>query len=71
MENKLRNFAEKIYQVSENADTYLDAIEELEEVLKLIPINIKEGVSNIKVDIRKEGLVIEPNTDLESKNPFI
>ena len=71
MENKLRNFAEKVYQVSENADTHLDAIEELEEVLKLIPINIKEGVSNIKVDIRKEGVVIEPNTDLESKNPFI
>lgn len=71
MENKLRNFAEKVYQVSENADTHLDAIEELEEVLKLIPINIKESVTNIKVNITKEGVVIEPNTDVKSKTPFI
>jgi len=71
MENKLRNFAEKVYQVSENAATHLDAIEELEEVLKLIPINIKESVTNIKVNITKEGVVIEPNTDIKSKTPFI
>jgi len=61
MENKLRSFAERIYNVSENADSYLDAIEELEEVLKLFPINIKEGITNTKVDITKEGIVIEPN----------
>ena len=71
MENNLRNFAEKVYQVSENADTHLDAIEELEEVLRLIPIIIKEGVTNTKVNITKEGVVIEPNTDVKSKTPFI
>ena len=61
MENKLRSFAERIYNVSENADSYLDAIEELEEVLRLMPVNIKEGITNTKVDITKEGIVIEPN----------
>ena len=70
MENKLRKFAERIYNISENSDSYLDAIEQLEDVLKLIPINIKEGITNTKVYITKEGVVIEPNTDVKSKALF-
>jgi hypothetical protein len=26
-----------------------------------MPVNIKEGITNTKVDITKEGIVIEPN----------
>ena len=42
----------------------------IEATLKLIPINIKEGITNTKVDITKEGVVIEPNTDVKSKVLF-
>ena len=61
MENKLRSFAERMYKVVDECEDYYEGIEELEEVLKLFPINIKEGVTNTKVDITKEGIVIEPN----------
>ena len=61
MENKLRSFAEKIYKVVDECEDYYEGIEELEEVLKLFPINIKEGITNTKVDITKEGIIIEPN----------
>jgi hypothetical protein len=33
MDNNLRKLAENIYRISEEADTYLDAVEELEEFL--------------------------------------
>lgn len=69
MENRLRNFAEKVYQISENADSYLDAIEGLEEVLKLMPINIKGDVTNTKVSITNEGVVVEPN-QVDSRETF-
>ena len=61
MENKLRSFAERMYKVVDECEDYYEGIEELEEVLKLFPINIKEGITNTKVDITKEGIVIEPN----------
>jgi hypothetical protein len=61
MENKLRSFAEKIYKIVDECEDYYEGIEELEEVLKLFPINIKEGITNTKVDITKEGIIIEPN----------
>lgn len=70
MENKLRKFAEKIYSVVDESDDFWTAVEGIEDILKLIPINIKEGITNTKVDITKEGLVIEPNTDVKSKALF-
>ena len=70
MENKLRKFAEKIYSVVDESDDLWTAVEGIEDILKLIPINIKEGITNTKVDITKEGVVIEPNTDVKSKALF-
>ena len=70
MENKLRKFAERIYSVVDESDDFYTAVESIEDVLKLIPINIKEGITNTKVDITKEGVVIEPNTDVKSKALF-
>ena len=61
MENKLRSFAERIYKIVEECEDYYEGVEELEEVLRLMPVNIKEGITNIKVEITKEGIVIEPN----------
>ena len=61
MENNLRSFAEKIYKIVDECEDYYEGIEELEEVLRLMPVNIKEGITNTKVDITKEGIVIEPN----------
>lgn len=71
MENKLRKFVERIYSVVDESDDLYTAVEGVENILKLIPINIKEGVTNIKVHITKEGVVIEPNTDVKPKTPFI
>lgn len=61
MENKLRSFAEKIYNIVEECEDYYEGVEALEEVLRMMPVNIKEGITNIKVEITKEGIVIEPN----------
>lgn len=44
MDNKLRKLAENIYRIVEEADTYLDAVEELEEFLNDTRINITEDV---------------------------
>lgn len=70
MENKLRSFAERIYKVVDETDDFYSGVEGIEGILRLIPINIKEGITNTKVDITKEGLVIEPNTDVKSKALF-
>jgi hypothetical protein len=61
MGDKLRSFVERIYKVVDECEDYYEGVEELEEVLKLMPVNIKEGITNTKVDITKEGIVIEPN----------
>jgi hypothetical protein len=61
MENKLRSFAERIYKIVEECEDYYEGVEELEEVLRLMPVNIKEGITNTKVEITKEGIVVEPN----------
>ena len=61
MENKLRSFAERIYKVVDETDDFYSGVEGIEDILKLMPVNIKEGVINTKVDITKEGIVIEPN----------
>ena len=61
MENKLRSFAERIYKVVDETDDFYSGVEGIEDILKLMPVNIKEGVTNTKVDITKEGIVIEPN----------
>lgn len=63
MENKLRKFAEKIYHIVENADAYFDAVEDLEDALKLMPVNIKEGITDTRVSITDEGIVVEPNIE--------
>jgi len=70
MENKLRSFAERIYKVVDETDDFYSGVEGIEDILKLIPIKIKEGITNTKVDITKEGVVIEPNTDVKSKALF-
>ena len=70
MENKLRKFAERIYKVVDETDDFYSGVEGIEATLKLMPINIKEGITNTKVDITKEGVVIEPNTDVKSKVLF-
>ena len=70
MENKLRSFAERIYKVVDETDDFYSGVEGIEGILRLIPINIKEGITNTKVDITKEGVVIEPNTDIKSKALF-
>lgn len=70
MENKLRSFAERIYKVVDETDDFYSGVEGIEGILRLIPINIKEGIINTKVDITKEGVVIEPNTDIKSKALF-
>jgi hypothetical protein len=70
MENKLRSFAERIYKVVDETDDFYSGVEGIEGILRLIPINIKEGITNTKVDITKEGVVIEPNTDVKSKTLF-
>ena len=70
MENKLRSFAERIYKVVDETDDFYSGVEGIEGILRLIPINIKEGITNTKVDITKEGVVIEPNTDVKSKALF-
>lgn len=70
MENKLRSFAERIYKVVDETDDFYSGVEGIEGILRLIPINIKEGITNTKVDITKEGVVIGPNTDVKSKTLF-
>ena len=70
MENKLRSFAERIYKVVDETDDFYSGVEVIEGILRLIQINIKEGIINTKVDITKEGVVIEPNTDIKTKALF-
>jgi hypothetical protein len=68
MDNKLRSFAEKIYNIVEECEDYYEGVETLEEFLRMMPVNIKEGITNTKVDITKEGIVIEPNYDNTKEN---
>ncbi len=70
MGNKLRSFAERIYKVVDETDDFYSGVEGIEGILRLIPINIKEGITNTKVDITKEGVVIGSNTDVKSKELF-
>tara|TARA_Y100000389_G_scaffold154035_1_gene154477 strand:+ start:748 stop:1014 length:267 start_codon:yes stop_codon:yes gene_type:complete len=70
MGNKLRSFAERIYKVVDETDDFYSGVEGIEGILRLIPINIKEGITNTKVDITKEGVVIGPNTDVKPKALF-
>ena len=49
MENKLRSFAERIYKVVDETDDFYSGVEGIEGILRLIPINIKEGITNTKV----------------------
>ena len=51
----------------DETDDFYTAVDGIENILKLIPINIKEGITNTKVGVTKEGVVIEPNTDVKSK----
>ena len=68
---KLRSLADKIYKSVDEADSYLDAIEDLEEILKSMPINIKEGITNTKVDITNEGIVVERNLSFNAGTELI
>ena len=70
MESKLRNFAHRLYKIADDSSDQYSAVEDIEDALKLIPIKIKEGITNTKVAITKEGVVIEPNTDVKSKALF-
>ncbi len=42
MENKLRSFAEKIYKVVDETDDFYSGVEGIEDILKSMPVNIKE-----------------------------
>ena len=68
MENKLRLFAERLYSIVDETDDFYSAVEGIENTLKLIPINIKKGITNTAVDITKEGVVIKPTA--KSKTLF-
>jgi hypothetical protein len=63
MTSFMRNYLDKIVKTVENSDSYLDAIEELEEIITEMPIQIKKGIKNTKVTVTSNGVVVEPNED--------
>ena len=63
MTSFMRNYLDKIVKTVENSDSYLDAIEELEEIITEMPIQIKKGIKNTKVTVTSNGVIVEPNED--------
>ena len=63
----MRNYLDKIVKTVENSDSYLDAIEELEEIITEMPIQIKKGIKNTKVTVTNSGVVVEPNNNTEDE----
>ena len=61
MTSFMRNYLDKIVKTVENSDSYLDAIEELEEIITEMPIQIKKGIKNTKVTVTSNGVIVEPN----------
>lgn len=63
MTSFMRNYLDKIVKTVEMSDSYLDAIEELEEIITEMPIQIKKGIKNTKVTVTSNGVIVEPNED--------
>ena len=68
---KLRLFAERLYSIVDESDDFYSAVEGIEDALKkLMPINIKKGITNTAVEVTNEGVVVKPNTDTLSEPLF-